>query len=372
MKAKINVRLAATKKSAYPIYISQDLLSQPQQWLGKSLPISKIVIIGDNHTYKLYVAKLAKKLTALNSYKIIPCRIPAGEKNKNHATKQKIENQLFKQHCARDTLLLAVGGGVVGDLVGYVAATYMRGIPYVQIPTTLLAMVDSSIGGKTGIDTSFGKNLIGAYWQPQAVISDLECLQTLTTPQMINGLIEAIKVFLIQDASTLYFCKKHLTAILNKDIKVLKKVISKAAAIKARVISQDTRETNLRQILNFGHTIGHALESLSQYKLLHGYAVAYGMLFEIKIARLMHFIDEKEETFIQQLFLQLGFKPGYLKRFAINDIIRLTKRDKKVRADKVHYVLLQRIGQVVRKNGKIGQVVPESIVRKAYAQLLKD
>jgi len=276
-----------------------------------------------------------------------------------------IEAQLFKHRCGRDSLVLALGGGVVGDLAGFVAATYMRGIPYLQLPTSLLAMVDSSVGGKTGIDTPYGKNLIGAFWQPQAVIADMNCLATLSSAHLINGLIEAIKMFLTHQSKSFYYVKKHLDRILTRDRASLTQVIYQAVSIKAAVVSQDEKESNLRMILNAGHTIGHALEHLSHYQLMHGLAVGYGLLVEAKMAEQLGYLSQDHYQEIAMLLARLGVEGRHLKKYSPERLIQATKLDKKIKSGQSYYVLLNEIGGVQCTRGRVAQVVDDRTVKKA-------
>lgn len=357
----VKVTLPSIKSKYYPILIGKNILKSIDAWLCKS---NKIVIITDHTVNKFYAAPLLKQLRKkLDNVYLISC--PAGEKNKNAKTKQYIEEQMLRLHCGRDTLILAVGGGVIGDIAGFVAATYMRGIPYIQIPTTLLAMVDSSVGGKTAINTQQGKNLIGVFWQPVCVMADTHCLTTLPEKQVINGLVEAIKIFLTCDKSAFTFCNKHLDDLIKCDQQYLIKIIKQAVKLKAEIVSQDETEQHKRMILNFGHTIGHAIEKVSQYKILHGYAVALGILVETKIAELLGYIKPQEYQAIEGVIQRLKIRGKMLKKFDMHAILNATQHDKKVRDNKVNYVILKKIGQVDVNKKTYTQSVPAQIVKQA-------
>jgi 3-dehydroquinate synthase len=276
---------------------------------------------------------------------------------------------MLAQHCGRDTVILALGGGVVGDLAGFTAATYMRGIPYIQLPTTLLAMVDSSIGGKTGIDTPQGKNLIGAFWQPTAVVADLDCLKTLSPTQLINGLIEAIKMFLTSDKTGLDYVQHNLEKIVAGDIEALSYVISHAIAIKIDVVQRDEKEQNLRMILNFGHTIGHALEKMTHYDLLHGYAVGLGILVEAKIAQLKGLLSAEDYHTIEMLLAELEITRDHLLGFDPKEIIQNTKSDKKTKHGHVNYILLEKLGKYHEKNAHVAHPIDDELVTQAFLTL---
>ena len=367
---KLSVKIPATQPLTYPIIIDSGLLERPEVFLSANKNFNRIVIVTDNTVKKLYAANLAQRLKGAG-YEVTLLSFPAGEHHKNYQTKLHLETQMLHRRLGRDSLCLALGGGVVGDLAGFTAATYMRGIPFVQIPTTLLAMVDSSVGGKTGIDTPQGKNLIGAFWQPQAVIADINCLKTLSKKQIINGLIEALKMFLTSDAKSLTYTKTKLEQILQGDETALKNLIYRAVNIKAEVVARDERENNLRMILNFGHTIGHAVEHLSQYKLLHGYAVGLGILVEAKIAQLLGFLSKEDYLFIESLFSGLGVIGKSLKKYAIQDVINATKSDKKAQTGNVNYVLLRGLGEVYINKTAFAHPVSDEIVSAAWKEITK-
>lgn len=365
---KCHVNIPATPVNKYSIYINNDLLVRVDKLIPHSLSFSKIVIITDNKVKKLHahaVNESCKKRTA----NVILLSIPAGEQAKIHRTKQILEEKMLAQHCGRDTLIIALGGGVVGDLAGFIAATYMRGIPYLQIPTSLLAMVDSSVGGKTGIDNSLGKNLIGAFWQPCAVIADIQCLKTLPKRHLINGLVEALKMFLTHDAQGFYYAEKNLPKILDKNELVLKRIIAKAVTIKAQVVADDEKENHQRMILNFGHTIGHALEVLSHYSMLHGYAVGLGILIEMKIAELLGILETTLFLRVQEIFARLGITHKLLQPFDVLQIIKATRLDKKAKQGQVNYILLNTLGHVHQSQKNIAHPVPDHIVMAAVRSI---
>lgn len=370
----IHTTLPETSSTTYPIFIEPGLLLEPDRWLPKNLNISTIVIITDHIVKKYYGSLLKNKLKA-EGYSVLLLSFSAGEKHKNNKTKIWIEKKMLKHFCDRNTLCLALGGGVAGDLAGFVAATYMRGIAYIQIPTTLLAMVDSSVGGKTGINTAQGKNLIGAFWQPKAVVIDPKFLKTLPKKQIINGLFEIIKIFLIFDSNSFYDLEKNKEKILtfnkdnNKNI-LLENLIYKAIELKKNIILLDEKENHTRKLLNFGHTIGHALEKLSNYTLLHGEAIALGMLVEAKIAELLKLLSTEEYVRIQAILLYFGINPKALKKFSIQKIIQATYLDKKNQNGLVCYVLLKNIGEIYKTNQDIIHPVPNNIVAEAVEDLL--
>jgi 3-dehydroquinate synthase len=358
------VNIPGTKPYHYAIKIQAGLLTR-SNWLPKDLKINQVVVVTDNTVKKSYAAPLIQNLKKQYP-NVLLLSIPAGEKSKTREVKQLLENRMLRHRCTRDTLCIALGGGVVGDVTGYLAATYMRGIPYIQIPTTLLSMVDSSVGGKTGINTPYGKNLIGAFWQPKRVVVDVNCLDTLPKRHLINGLVEALKMFLTFEAKSFYAAQKDLEKILQKDAKSLTRVIHNSVKLKAAVVSHDEKEMHQRMVLNFGHTIGHALETLSQYRMLHGFAVGLGILVEANIAQECGFLDPEANRLIQSTFAKLGISGKALRPFKVDAVIQTTKVDKKVRHGVVNYVLLNGIGSVHQQQGRFAHAVADEVVKRAW------
>ena len=280
-------------------FVTHDLLS--------NIASSTYVLITDTHLFPLYVPAfqdvftkaVSSSATSSAKPRLLTYAIPPGEGSKGRETKAEIEDWMLAQQCTRDTAIIALGGGVIGDMIGYVAATFMRGVRFVQVPTTLLAMVDSSIGGKTAIDTPMGKNLIGAFWQPLRVYIDLTFLETLPVREFINGMAEVVKTAAIWDEVEFTALEQNAPAILaavrSKSTEsssrlapirdILKRIVLGSARVKAEVVSSDEREGGLRNLLNFGHSIGHAYEAILTPQVLHGEAVAIGMVKEAELAR---------------------------------------------------------------------------------------
>lgn len=369
MIEQIKVEIPEKNASSYPIWIGPHLLENIDLWMPKHK--SRIVIITDTFVEKKYGAFLNQQLKNKNHNTLL-LTFPKGEKSKTIRTKCKLEENMFESRCDRDSLIIALGGGVVGDLAGYIASTYMRGIDYIQMPTTLLSMVDSSVGGKTGINTPSGKNLIGSFWQPKAVVADIHCLQSLPKKELINGLIEAIKMFLTSDYQNLISFEKNLKAILNIEETSISQLIKNAVSIKAHIIEKDEKENGLRAILNFGHTIGHALEQVSQFGILHGYAVALGILVETKIAELLGILEKKDSYFIKTLFASLGITPAPLKQWDVDIVIQHTQIDKKSKGGVANYVLLQTLGAVYTGDNKFVHPVSDVVVKQAYLEVIKE
>jgi 3-dehydroquinate synthase len=271
--------------------------------------------------------------------------LPSGESHKRLASVESLAQQLSTAGADRDSLLLAFGGGVLGDITGFLAAIYMRGIRYVQIPTTLLAQVDSSIGGKTGVNLAAGKNLIGSFHQPQAVFADTNVLATLPPAELRAGLQESIKAGIIYDAKLFRYMEQNADAILAGNPESLIRVVADSVRVKADVVSKDEKESGLRMILNFGHTIGHAIEAATNYKqLLHGEAVAWGSIAALNVARNRKAIDAKQAARIEALILRYGPLPAF--KATAEKLVALTARDKKNRSGARSFVLPTSIGKV--------------------------
>jgi len=270
--------------------------------------------------------------------------VPSGESHKRLASVESLAQQLATAGADRDSLLLAFGGGVLGDMTGFLAAIYMRGVRYVQVPTTLLAQVDSSIGGKTGVNLVAGKNLIGSFHHPQAVFVDTDLLGTLPPAQLRAGLQESIKAGLIYDAKLFRYMEQNAETILSRDPKALAHVVAASVRVKADVVSKDEKESGLRMILNFGHTIGHAIEAGTNYKqLLHGEAVAWGSIAALNVATARKTITQKDADRITRLILRYGPLPSF--KAAAAKLVSLTSRDKKNRSGTRSFVLPTAIGR---------------------------
>lgn len=366
---QIKMQIPAQNQINYEIHVDQNLLSHPEKWLSQISHHKKLVIITDETVNQIYGKKLSSLLSDFNP---LVLSFSPGEKSKQAETKQYLEEKMIEHRCNRETVILALGGGVVGDMAGFVASTYMRGIPYIQIPTTLLAMVDSSVGGKTGINTSHGKNLIGAFWQPQSVIADIDCLTSLPKDHMINGLIEAIKMFLTNDRNNLAYVSSQLENFFDQKIETLKYIVSHAIKIKADIVMKDEKENHQRMILNFGHTIGHALEKITNYNLLHGYAVALGILVEAKISELSGLLTSGEYESIKTLFARLGITSAQLREMDTQEIIMATKVDKKIRHSDVRYVLLKNIGEVYERDNQFAHAISDEMVKQAIGEVQHD
>jgi 3-dehydroquinate synthase len=310
----------------------------------------RLFLVANTTIHELYGRNLLVNLESAG-FEVTHILIPDGEKWKTLETVEKIYTYLLAQRADRNSNLVALGGGVTGDIVGFVAATYMRGIPYLQIPTTLLAQVDSSVGGKTGVNHRLGKNLIGAFYQPSLVLIDTHSLSTLPEREFKSGLYEVVKYGLIFDKSFFAYIAENLDSIKRREPMVLEQLISRCCEIKAEVISIDETETDLRRILNFGHTLGHALEAATRYeKLKHGEAVAYGMMAATVLSREAGFLEEEECERVLQTIMAIGPLPP-VGTVSFREMLEAVKRDKKRQEDQTVFVLLRDIGGTVIRSG---------------------
>ena len=331
------VLLAGKKNDQYRIIIGQNSISKKN-----IVPLvkghKKLLLISDTGVPK----NILKKVTAITKghSKVFTIILDQGEKAKSLSNFQSIINFLIDNKFDRSDGIIAVGGGVIGDISGFVSSTYLRGISYIQIPTTLLAQVDSSVGGKTAINIPAGKNLIGAFYNPKGVIIDTNVLHTLSSRELNAGLAEVIKYGLIQNKYLLSLLEKNVVAILNRNHKIIEEVIFESIKTKAKIVTKDEKETGIRALLNFGHTFGHAIEAHGKYKkILHGEAVAKGMLIASKISMLEGLISEKELLKIRNLLLDYRFDLSL--NYNYMDLKPFIFRDKKVQKGNLNLVLLK-------------------------------
>lgn len=327
---------------SYPIHIGPGLLQQGEL-VARHLPQRKAVIITNTVVAPLYLdllkAGLSKQQVAVDSIVL-----PDGEEQKNWQTLNQIFDALLIRRAERKTTLIALGGGVIGDLVGFAAAVYQRGAPFIQIPTTLLAQVDSSVGGKTAINHPLGKNMIGAFYQPRAVIADTDTLITLPERELAAGIAEIVKYGLIGDAAFFDWLEANMDRLVARDPAALTHAIRVSCQNKAGVVAEDEREEGVRALLNFGHTFGHAIESgLGYGTWLHGEAVAAGMVIAARVSRRMGLIDGACVERIVKL-LQRANLPVLGPRLGVERYLQLMGHDKKVEGGKIRFILLRKIG----------------------------
>ncbi|MBU0757839.1 MAG: 3-dehydroquinate synthase [Nanoarchaeota archaeon] len=370
MRKRIRILPGGKKIRAYDILIGENILSALPKYILQKHGARRILVITDTNVKRYHGKKMLESLEK-EGIKADMIAFKAGERQKTRKTKEAIEDEMLKKGFGRDSLIIAFGGGVTGDIAGFVSATFNRGIPYIQVSTSFLAMVDSSIGGKTGVDTEFGKNLIGAFHQPSFVIEDFSFLETLPDVEFKNGLAEAVKYSIIFDQELFYFIEKYQKELLEKDAEVLKYVIGKCCYLKGAVIEKDEKETGLRQALNFGHTIGHAIEKTSQYSVLHGFAVAFGMVAEARIAVKTNVLDEQEFHRIFELIKGLDIFDSTNTNFDIDAMIGAMTLDKKSIVGKNRIVIVEKVGKVKKKNRQYSFHVDEKIVREAVLECKK-
>ncbi len=336
------VHVALAERS-YPIYIGEGLLENAAV-LVQHLPQKRAAIVSDTTVAPLYLDTLVKALTAAG-ISVTSVVLPSGEQYKDWRTLNTVFEALLDQHCERKTALIALGGGVIGDLTGFAAATYLRGVPFVQVPTTLLAQVDSSVGGKTAVNLPRGKNLVGAFYQPLAVIADTATLKTLPPRELSAGLAEVIKYGLMRDTTFFEWLEENMEALVALDANALAYAVQRSCENKAAVVAADEREeSGQRALLNLGHTFGHAIESTLGYgSWLHGEAVAAGMVIAARVSQQMALIDEATVQRIVQL-LERARLPTKAPALGFERYLGAMGLDKKVEGGKIHFILLRAIG----------------------------
>lgn len=339
----IRVAISEQRDASYDILIGDGLLAELPTLLVQHCPAAAYAVISDSHVHTLYGRALVAKLQDAK----LPAELlsfPAGEWNKTRETWAALSDRMLAAHLGRDAAVIALGGGVVGDVAGFVAATYLRGIPYVQVPTTLLAMIDSSIGGKTGVDAPAGKNLLGAFHQPRLVIADLAVLASLPPLQLAAGMAEAVKHGVIADAEYFAFLEREQRAITARDPAAVARVVTRSVEIKAHIVAADEREAGLRAILNFGHTVGHAIEATARFEVLHGEAVAIGMACEARLAETIKIAAPGTAARIQQLLERFQLPLARPASAARDDLVSAMGADKKVRGGAVRFALPKAVG----------------------------
>ena len=331
------------KKFCYPIIFEDSFEALSEKWKEYELSAGKICIVTDSNVEPLYAQTVKTELEKVCD----TCEIfsfEAGEKSKNLDVVQKLYAFLIDNHFGRKDMLVALGGGVVGDLTGFAAATYLRGVDFVQIPTTLLSQVDSSIGGKTGVDFSQYKNMVGAFYMPKMVYMNLNTLSTLPERQFYAGMGEVLKSALIKDGMFYGWIINSLYEIYEKDPEVIRLMVYNCCNIKRMVVEKDPTEQGERALLNFGHTIGHAIEKAKGFELMHGECIALGMVAASYIAYKRELLTFDEYYEIRDMFVPFNL-PITIEDIDPDEIVRLTKSDKKMEDGKIKFVLLKKIGK---------------------------
>jgi 3-dehydroquinate synthase len=345
--------------SRYPITIGSGLLSN-RELIEAQIPRGDLMIVTNTTVAPLYLAKLRE---SLGDRRLADCILPDGEQHKTLQTAGWVFDAMVGKKLNRDATVLALGGGVVGDIAGFAAACYQRGIGYVQIPTTLLAQVDSSVGGKTGVNHSGGKNLIGAFHQPLAVLSDTDTLATLPDRELSAGIAEVIKYGCIWDPLLFDWLDLHIGELVRRDADALTYAIARSCEIKAAVVALDEREQGLRAILNFGHTFGHAIEAATAYeRYLHGEAVALGMLMAADVSCRMGLIDAAVKKRVHDLLRRSGL-PIEAPKIGAARGLALMGMDKKVLSGRIRLVLMEKLGRAV-----VTDQYPESVLEATLGE----
>lgn len=329
---------------SYPIYIGSGLLKQPELLLphvhGKST-----VTVSNETVSPIYADAIKNSLGELKQCEVV---LPDGEKYKTLTVLDQIFTGMLENNCDRRTTLIALGGGVVGDMAGFAAASYQRGVNFIQVPTTLLSMVDSSVGGKTGVNHPLGKNMIGAFYQPQCVIIDTDTLNTLPDRELSAGIAEVVKYGLINDPEFLGWLTENIPALMARDPEALVYAIHRSCQNKANVVAADERETGQRALLNLGHTFGHAIESGMGYgNWLHGEAVATGTVMAAELSQKMGWLSQANVDFIKEIFRQAKLPVDPPENLSARDFMGYMARDKKVQDGVLPLILLRQLGEAV-------------------------
>ncbi len=352
----------------YPIVVSSGSLAEVARIVEERAPSHRYVIITDDNVASHYLDHVSASLIersgrGVTSDRVHTVVIPAGEEHKTRERWSAITDTLLAHGCGRDTAIIALGGGVIGDLAGFVAATYMRGIPVVQIPTTLLAMVDASVGGKTAVDTPAGKNTVGAFHPPAAVIIDPATLASLPARELRSGLAEVIKHGVIADRSVIDEVEAIMPALLSARASgaALEAMIERSVRIKADVVAADERELGLRKVLNFGHTIGHGVEAASDYALLHGEAIAIGMVAEGRLAETLGIATVGTAAAIEDAVTRVGLPSRAPDGMAADRVLALMRSDKKQRRGVLEYSLPKRVGEMAGESSGWSIAVDDSV-----------
>ena len=358
MQNVIQTLTVALAERSYPIHIGSGVLASADL-LTPHLKQKKAVVVSNTTVAPLYLDLLRSTLEKAE-ISVLPVILPDGEKYKNWETLNLIFDALLGAHCERSTTLIALGGGVIGDMGGFAAACYQRGMPFIQVPTTLLSLVDSSVGGKTAINHPLGKNMIGAFYQPKLVLADISTLDTLPDRELKAGLAEVIKYGLIRDPEFFVWLEANIEKLLARNKEALAYAVHRSCANKAEVVAADERETGERALLNLGHTFGHAIETGVGYgEWLHGEAIAAGTLIAAELSRRLGWLDAETVSRIESLFVRSGL-PVHGAPLGAARYIELMRHDKKVQDGKLRLVLLQAIGNAV-----VSDVTDEAMIAAA-------
>jgi 3-dehydroquinate synthase len=351
----------ALGERSYPIFVGSGLLAEAGALLAPRLPRQRVLVVSNPVVAAHWLEPLRESLTA-SGVDVQPLLVADGEANKTLATLSDLLTRFLEHGADRTTSVVALGGGVVGDIAGFAAAVYQRGVPFVQIPTTLLAQVDSSVGGKTGVNHALGKNMIGAFYQPRAVLIDTDCLRTLPDRELAAGLAEVVKYGAIRDIAFFAWLEREMSRLRARDAGALTHAITQSCRIKAQIVAADERESGERALLNFGHTFGHAIETGIGYgEWLHGEAVAAGMVTAAKLSARLGWIEDADVARLAALLASAGL-PVEAPPMDVARWLTLLGRDKKVERGQLRLVLLRALGHAVI-TADFDQKTLESVLR---------
>lgn len=358
-----NILHLELKDHTYPIYIGKDIIKQIGEYLTKEFKPTKALLVSDAAITEQYTPIATSSLTK-QGFDIYTLEIPSGEESKSLEQFSRIQDFLIEKRFDRSSIVIALGGGVIGDLAGFAAAVYMRGIPIVQVPTTLQAQVDASVGGKTAINHTKGKNLIGAFHQPKLVLIDVRTLESLPEKDLRAGLIEVIKMGVIRDEPLFKLVEENLDAIIALDRDILVEMITQACAGKADIVAKDEKESRLRMVLNYGHTFGHALEAITEYKKYrHGEAISIGMNCAARLATNIGIFAESDFQRQHKLLKRAKLPVTFPQEYSHENICEAMFHDKKVIDGTIRLILPTEIGKVVIKDD-----IPDIKVKEAIIQ----
>ena len=350
-----------TQSHDYPIVITAKSTMATQ--IAPYISGQQVLIVTNETIAPLYLQPLQRQLEA--DFTVAVCVLPDGEQYKHQESINRIYDALMAAHFNRDVTLIALGGGVIGDMTGFAAASFMRGVDFIQIPTTLLSQVDSSVGGKTGINHPQGKNMIGAFWQPRMVLADMSTLQTLPARELSAGLAEVIKYALIMDHDFLTWLEDNMAAMMALDLTVLGQAVKRCCEYKAKVVAQDEREAGVRALLNFGHTFGHVIETHQGYgNWLHGEAVAAGMVQAAELSERLGWIGADEVARVKRILISANL-PITPPPIAVDTALRLMGHDKKVKHGQIRLILLKSLGEAVLTDDFDAQTLHEVLAETA-------
>lgn len=369
--SSFHVDLRKVVDDSYDIEIGYELSEKLVEDIKSGLvgTITKFAVVTDSNVKELYAEKIYALLKE-NGFTADLISFPAGEKSKTRQTKEYVEDKMLELGYRRDCCIIAVGGGVVTDLAGFVAGTFGRGVPFINYATTLLAAADASVGGKTAVDTPLATNLIGLFNQPEKVYLDIATWKTLPEEQLSSGLAETIKHACIADREFFDYLSEHMQAVFDVDETVCRHIARKNCSVKYQVVMKDELESGLREILNLGHTVGRAIETVSGYRLLHGQAVAIGLMAEVKMAKRLGYCSDEDEALLKNLLIQAKLPteiPDYIDR---EQLVKKLYTDKKVRDGKLRFVFQKGIGEIMTfENEQYAQPIPESLAREIIMEM---